>query len=76
MKRIYIQRGGCTFKEALSCKNAILVFIVNLVGLKSNSHIKYIYSLSVEFMDYLKSKGKPQKLNVHHTPQHAGVAEH
>ena len=47
MKRIYIQRGGYTFKEALSCKNTILVFIVNLVELQSNSHIKYIYSLSM-----------------------------
>ena len=47
MKRIYIQRGGYTFKESLSCKNTILVFIVNLVELQSNSHIKYIYSLSM-----------------------------
>jgi hypothetical protein len=28
-----------------------------------------------EFVDYLKSKGTHQKLNVHDTPQHAGVAE-
>ena len=27
------------------------------------------------FVDYLKSKGTHQKLNVHDTPQHAGVAE-
>ena len=45
-KEDYIQRGGYTVKEALSCKNTILVFIVNLVELKSNSHIKYIYALS------------------------------
>ena len=29
-----------------------------------------------EFVEYLKSKGTIQKLNVHDTPQHAGVAEH
>jgi hypothetical protein len=28
-----------------------------------------------EFIDYLKSRGTHQKLNVHDTPQHAGVAE-
>ena len=28
-----------------------------------------------EFVEYLKSKGTIQKLNVHDTPQHAGVAE-
>ena len=28
-----------------------------------------------EFVDYLKTKGTVQKLNVHNTPQHAGVAE-
>ena len=29
-----------------------------------------------DFVEYLKSKGTIQKLNVHDTPQHAGVAEH
>ena len=29
-----------------------------------------------DFIEYLKSKGTVQKLNVHDTPQHAGVAEH
>ena len=29
-----------------------------------------------DFVDYLKSRGTEQKLNVHDTPQHAGVAEH
>ena len=29
-----------------------------------------------EFVEYLKSKGTQQKLNVHYTPQQAGVAEH
>ena len=28
------------------------------------------------FVEYLKSKGTVQKLNVHDTPQHAGVAKH
>jgi len=28
-----------------------------------------------QFVDYLKSKGTQQKLNVHDTPQQAGVAE-
>ena len=28
-----------------------------------------------DFVEYLKSKGTVQKLNVHDTPQHAGVAE-
>jgi len=28
-----------------------------------------------EFIEYLKLKGTHQKLNVHDTPQHAGVAE-
>ena len=30
----------------------------------------------VAFVEYLKSKGTQQKLNVHDTPQQAGVAEH
>ena len=29
-----------------------------------------------KFVEYLKLKGTDQKLNVHNTPQHAGVAEH
>ena len=29
-----------------------------------------------KFIEYLKSKGTDQKLNVHNTPQHAGVTEH
>ena len=29
-----------------------------------------------EFVSYLKSKGMVQKLNIHDTLQHAGVAEH
>ena len=29
-----------------------------------------------KFIEYLKSKGTDQKLNVHNTLQHAGVAEH
>ena len=28
-----------------------------------------------EMVNYLKSKGMEQKLNIHDTPQHAGVAE-
>ena len=28
-----------------------------------------------EFIEYLKSKGTLQKLNIHNTPQHAGVTE-
>ena len=28
-----------------------------------------------DFIEYLKSKGTVQKLNVHNTPQHAGIAE-
>ena len=32
--------------------------------------------LGKEFTAYLKSKGTVQKLTVHHTPQHNGVAEH
>ena len=29
-----------------------------------------------DFVKYLKSKGTVQKLKIHDTPQHAGVAEH
>ena len=28
-----------------------------------------------KFVEYLKSKGTVQKLNIHNTPQHAGVAK-
>ena len=50
--RIYIQRGGYTFKEALSCKNTILVFIVNLVELKSNSHIHKVHLFIITVKDH------------------------
>ena len=47
-----------------------------------NARIKVLHSgcsgeyLGKEFIMYLKSKGTVQKLTVHDTPQHNGVAEH
>ena len=52
-------------------------WVVNQMGVK----IKVLNSdrggqyQGTAFIDYLKSQGTTQKLNVHDTPQHAGVAE-
>ncbi|CAA7265260.1 unnamed protein product [Cyclocybe aegerita] len=50
-------------------------------GTQLNAHVKVLHSdrggeyLGKEFTLHLKSKGTEQKLNVHDTPQHNGVAE-
>jgi hypothetical protein len=50
-------------------------------GTQLNAHVKTLHSdrggeyLGKEFIVYLKSKGTMQKLTVHDTPQHNGVAE-
>jgi len=50
-------------------------------GMQLNAHIKMLHSnrggeyLGKEFTLYLKSKGTVQKLTVHDTPQHNGVAK-
>jgi hypothetical protein len=47
-----------------------------------DAHVKTLHSdcdgeyLGKEFTLYLKSKGTTQKLTMHNTPQHNGVAEH